>query len=212
MLFSILFVVIPIGVYCQIDPSLTECGMVPLYHGDIPDEYAVIFTEDFTHPQVEDILAPIVGDGFEIDTIYCNFRNSWAVVTVTDVDRMEMVRLLPTVLFVQGVYRLTVSENWGQDRINQRETTLDGNSTISRCQVTKICPATESPNIYILDTGIRYSHEEFGGRAAFAYDFLASEKQNGFDTHGHGTKVAAVAAGKTLRPRQECLYMECSNI
>lgn len=53
---------------------------------------------------------------------------------------------------------------------------------------------------YVLDTGIRLSHDEFEGRAVFGYNAATdSTTQNGTntDTDGHGTHVAATIAGKT---------------
>ena len=51
-------------------------------------------------------------------------------------------------------------------------------------------------------SGIKYDHEEFQGQRA-QYDFYdpvdvnTGSNQQGLDCHGHGTHVAALAAGKT---------------
>ncbi|KAI8865863.1 subtilisin-like protein [Ramicandelaber brevisporus] len=50
-------------------------------------------------------------------------------------------------------------------------------------------------NVYVLDTGIRVTHVEFGGRAVWGANF-AGDGQN-TDGNGHGTHVAGVVGGKT---------------
>lgn len=60
--------------------------------------------------------------------------------------------------------------------------------------------AGEGTTAYVLDSGIRLSHEEFEGRASFGINGLTeSTTPNGTnsDTEGHGTHVAATVVGKT---------------
>src|SRR2546422_1790884 len=47
---------------------------------------------------------------------------------------------------------------------------------------------------YIIDTGIRVTHTQFGGRASVAFDSI-NDGQNGNDCNGHGTHVAGTVGG-----------------
>lgn len=48
--------------------------------------------------------------------------------------------------------------------------------------------------IYVMDTGVRHSHNEFDGRASLGYDAAGGSGADAFD---HGTGVASAAAGET---------------
>ena len=82
---------------------------------------------------------------------------------------------------------------WNLDRLDQHHNRLDG----------IYLPEGDGANVnvYIVDTGIRYSHHEFGGRAHYAgfdaIDHLTGSNQHGADCHGHGTHCAGTAAGRT---------------
>ncbi|MCS0635442.1 S8 family serine peptidase [Streptomyces sp. LP05-1] len=78
---------------------------------------------------------------------------------------------------------------WGLDRVDQRELPLDG-----RYSVTRGAPGVR---VYVVDTGVRTGHGDFTGRARGAYDAISRrEGGGGQDCHGHGTAVAAIAAGR----------------
>ena len=51
-------------------------------------------------------------------------------------------------------------------------------------------------NVYVLDTGIHYTHEEFEGRAHYGYDVIGDGLE-GRDCRGHGTHCAGTIGGKT---------------
>lgn len=74
--------------------------------------------------------------------------------------------------------------SWGLDRIDQRNLPLDDSYTY---------PNTASGvTAYIIDTGIRISHNDFGGRATWGTNTVDS---NNTDCNGHGTHVASTTGG-----------------
>jgi subtilisin family serine protease len=78
------------------------------------------------------------------------------------------------------------SATWGLDRIDQRALPLNA---------TYQYDATGSGvRAYIIDTGIRYTHTDFGARASFGFDAFGG---NGGDCNGHGTHVAGTTGGAT---------------
>ncbi|KAF9576250.1 hypothetical protein EC968_009810 [Mortierella alpina] len=79
--------------------------------------------------------------------------------------------------------------SWGLDRIDQRRDKLDGLFHYPDS-------AGENVTIYIIDTGVNIDHKDFGGRAEHGPVFLPGSEETA-DHNGHGTFVAALAAGST---------------
>ncbi|MFF6978949.1 S8 family peptidase [Streptomyces sp. NPDC008343] len=77
---------------------------------------------------------------------------------------------------------------WGLDRIDQRNLPLDRSYTWPES-------AGAGVTVYVIDTGIRISHKDFGGRASYGWDFVGNDK-TASDGNGHGTHVAGTIAGK----------------
>ena len=79
--------------------------------------------------------------------------------------------------------------SWGLDRIDQRDLPLN-NAYNYDTDGTGV-------HVYVIDTGIRPTHQDFGGRASIAADFVG-DGQNGNDCHGHGTHVAGTLGGTSF--------------
>ncbi|GGK34021.1 hypothetical protein GCM10010124_28270 [Pilimelia terevasa] len=77
---------------------------------------------------------------------------------------------------------------WGLDRIDQRRLPLDRTFTYP--------DDGAGATVYVVDTGIRYGHAEFGGRAVAGYDAI-TEGGGAVDCNGHGTHVAGTVGGRT---------------
>lgn len=78
---------------------------------------------------------------------------------------------------------------WGLDRIDQSKLPLEGTYTYPDS-------AGSGVTAYVIDTGVRTTHNEFGKRASSGYDFVDDDKKAN-DCAGHGTHVAGTIGGKT---------------
>ncbi|WP_327282678.1 MULTISPECIES: S8 family serine peptidase [unclassified Streptomyces] len=77
--------------------------------------------------------------------------------------------------------------SWGLDRIDQ--TAKAGDKKYSYPD-----SAGEGVTAYVIDTGIRTTHKDFGGRATSGFDAVDND-DSADDGNGHGTHVAGTIAG-----------------
>jgi subtilisin family serine protease len=76
--------------------------------------------------------------------------------------------------------------SWGLDRIDQHDPPLDG--------VYRYPNEAPSVTAYVIDTGVRPTHGDFGGRVQTGYDFV-DDDTDASDGNGHGTFVAGIIGG-----------------
>ncbi|MFE9251546.1 S8 family peptidase [Streptomyces sp. NPDC007088] len=129
--------------------------------------------------------------GAKIDRTYSTALNGWAV----NLGEAQAKRLAadPAVASVSQDRTFTADAtqtnppSWGLDRIDQKTLPLNRSYTYPDS-------AGQGVTAYIIDTGVRISHQDFGGRASYGYDAVDNDN-TAQDGNGHGTHVAATVAG-----------------
>ncbi|MGW1162991.1 S8 family peptidase [Streptomyces sp. NPDC002513] len=81
------------------------------------------------------------------------------------------------------------SAPWGLDRIDQAALPLSGTYTYPDS-------AGSGVTAYVIDTGVRITHQQISGRASYGYDAVDGDTIAS-DGNGHGTHVATTIAGST---------------
>ena len=107
--------------------------------------------------------------------------------------QLDKIKSDPRVAYVEpdGIATKLVTQTgatWGLDRIDQRTLPLSGTYTYEQTGA--------GVTAYVIDTGIRTTHSEFGGRASLGAEFV-TDSTTADDCDGHGTHVAGTIGGST---------------
>jgi subtilisin family serine protease len=156
----------------------------------LPGQYIVVF-----RPSVADVQGEasrlVARHGGTLTYVYTHALKGMAL-KLPDA-AVAALRANPNVAYVeqdQLAHIITTETNatWGLDRVDQRSLPLS---------TTYVYNADGSGvNVYIIDTGIRFDHTDFGGRAHTGIDEVTSGG-TAADCHGHGTHVAGTVGGTT---------------
>ena len=163
----------------------------------VANQYIVVLNDYAADPKGEDSLAEYIANDLatahkgKVDKVYKHSIHGFSI-RMSEEDALALSQD-PRVDFVEEdgeVHASTVQTGatWGLDRIDQRNRPLDGNYNYT--------PTGSGVNAYIIDTGIRRTHAQFGGRASAGYDSIG-DGQNTNDCNGHGTHVAGTVGGST---------------
>ena len=166
----------------------------PIYGADsataIPGRYIVVFTPGAPAAVVSAAAENARGQGGQVDFVYesalSGFAGSFPEQALFGLSHN------PNVEYIEADQVVTLDATqspatWGLDRIDQSNLPLSNSYTYNFTGA--------GVTAYIIDTGIRFSHNDFGGRAVSGYD--AVDGGSADDCHGHGTHVAGTVGGST---------------
>jgi subtilisin family serine protease len=152
----------------------------------VKDNYIVVL-KDFSTSSVENLSAKY---GAQVKHTYKSaLRGFSAQMSETQAKRLAAD---PSVAHVEQDGEVRISEtqtptpSWGLDRIDQRALPLDNSYTYPN--------RGAGVTAYIIDTGIRMTHADFGGRAVSGTDTVDNDA-DATDCNGHGTHVAGTVGG-----------------
>ena len=164
----------------------------------IPQQYIVVCDVDPVGAKGDLSLAATLAD--ELTTAYGGVAtNTYAYAIngfsaqMTEAEAMNLSND-PRVRYIEedSLMKADITQSnppWGLDRTGQRDLPLNQSYSYT---------ATGSGvNVYIIDTGIRRTHTQFGGRAVVGFDAIG-DGRNTTDCNGHGTHVAGTVGGSTF--------------
>lgn len=165
----------------------------PLVSGPdtIAGRYLVVLKPHTTSSAIDAVKATATKAGGNVDYTYDAALHGFSAKLSTGA--LAKVRQNSAVAYVEADHpvRLAGTQSpspYNLDRIDQRALPLTNSYTDNRTGA--------GVSIYIIDSGIRLTHNEFGGRAVSGIDFIDGGEVN--DCNGHGTHVAGIAGGSTF--------------
>ena len=180
---------VPIAFAQVADPPATYKSSAPKR---IPGRYIVVFKDHVmdTDSEADKVIR---GRGGVRHLTFSHGLKGF-VATLSDA-ALAGVRNEPNVDYVEQdqVATINATENlppggWGLDRIDQVDRPLDS--------LYQYSSTGKGVNAFIIDTGIRASHQDFAGRVLPGYSAIADANGTN-DCNGHGTHVAGTVGGTT---------------
>ncbi|XP_077984644.1 extracellular serine proteinase-like [Glandiceps talaboti] len=147
----------------------------------VPNSYIVKLKDSIVPLQFAKQLPAL---GASVTKVYNNALNGLAVETMN----VQKLMFLPGVEYVEEDMFLSIDVEWGMDRTDQRFLPLNG--------VYNVYGSGSGSHVYIVDTGLRHSHNEYGNRASYFHDYQPSN--GGEDCNGHGTHCGGTTSGSSV--------------
>jgi subtilisin family serine protease len=182
-------------------PNPAEPDVAPAQGDDserIPNRYLVIFSSGASLEHIRAVEQEATARGGRIHVEYTEalrgFGATLPKAALAAVKADEKVRFVEADRTVEITSTQTAVPSWGLDRVDQRPNRADGRYGYE---------ATGSGvTVYVIDTGIRATHQQFGGRVQTGYNAVP-DGRSADDCNGHGTHTAATIGGSTYGVAKE---------
>lgn len=171
-------------------PLFAGQGEIRRSSNAVKDQYIVVFKEGVRDiPETASQMAH--EHGGRVGYVYTRALQGFSIEIPEG--RARALANDPRVEYVEedGVVSIDATQSsatWGIDRVDQRDLPLSGSYNYNY--------TGSGVKAYIIDTGIRKTHTDFGGRAVHGYTAI-SDGRGSDDCNGHGTHVAGTVGGAT---------------
>ncbi|GGW54599.1 S8 family peptidase [Streptomyces griseoloalbus] len=157
--------------------------------GAVAGSYIVLLDEKTTSADKKDLAQEYGG---KLSRSYGAALDGFAAAGLSESEakRLAADPAVGAVVANRTVHTTATQDNppsWGLDRVDQEDTAGDSKYTYPD-------QAGEGVTAYVIDTGVRVTHQDFEGRASHGYDAVDND-DTADDGNGHGTHVAATIAG-----------------
>ena len=190
LLFLALLVFVPQIVMGQGEPEATVSVLNENSAAAIPGDYIVVYKDDVisAYSVAASAAQQVDALGGELHYTYHAAIKGYAA-TLSDTAVSELLED-PNIAYIEADQVVNITQQsgatWGLDRIDQRDLPLNNTYNYNGTGA--------GVHAYIIDTGIRTTHNEFSGRTGNGHDAVGGGTN---DCNGHGTHVAGTVAGTT---------------
>jgi subtilisin family serine protease len=185
--------------------AIVAADVAPLLRADsptvVPGSYIVVLKDNVTRFERDSHVLSLKDNNVKVDWVY-NVINGFAAHLNEDMLKVELAHPLVKYIEADQVMSISIQEEpreplarvtqlgatWGISRIWQKTVTGIPNTYVYDDSATGA-----GVDVYVIDTGVLVTHNDFQGRATAVFNAVTNEANT--DLNGHGTHCAGTVGG-----------------